>query len=91
MKDEVLEIVCVDPWFEDVISLVFLVFLCVIVYAFTMNLRALIRSEWAGRESTILRWRLQLSLAVTCIAGMLTVLVAFQAVILVLFMFRTQV
>jgi len=82
--------VCVDSWFESLVAVIFLALLCVIVYVFSMNMRTLIRSDLTGSNSALFRWRLHLSFAATCVAGMLTVLVAFQAVILALFMTGTQ-
>jgi len=45
MKDGFQEIVCVDSWFERLIAVVFLALLGVIVYAFSVNMRTIIKSD----------------------------------------------
>jgi hypothetical protein len=86
MNEPFQEIVHVDGCFDLMLGGILFVLFCVILVTFALNLRFLLRPTGGADEPALFGWRLRLSLAASCIAGMLAVLAAIQALIFILYL-----
>ena len=79
MNEPFQEIIHVDGCFDLVLGGILFVLFCVILVTSVLNLRSLLRPAGGADDPSLFRWRLHLSLAASCIAGMVAVLAAIQA------------
>ena len=86
MNEPFQEIIHVDGCFDLVLGGILFVLFCVILVTSVLNLRSLLRPAGGADDPSLFRWRLHLSLAASCIAGMVAVLAAIQAGMFILFL-----